>query len=789
MATSRTESGETIAQEPAGVQENVGVQEPAPVQRVVFHDDYELAILMEPNGRLRKVLHVRGVDGADFEALGRMDVVENARAAVDGDARATEWEERLHALRTTMQPIRYRTGPPGAAPGQPETVYCLATPIPNADGTLNSILLQTEDRTTALRVEKELQASEERFRALAESLPPMVWVADANGSVSYFSPQWERFSGRSQQELLGEGFRDLVHPDDLDLMRTQRDAEGEFRAVTFRMRRADGEYRWVEADYRVIYGRDGALLRLVGATTDITDRRNAEQLSQEQQEQLRAALEVTGLGRYSLYFREDRITGDDRLSEILGTDVPELMRAHGLNGLFAMVHLDDVARVQHAVETAAAGGPDYDVEYRMWRPTGDGDSPTELRWVAARGRVEFDDEGAFRMVGVVEDITERRREQETRLRWQKREAIGTLAAGVAHDFNNVISAILSNAALADRELSVGHSPVTSVAEIRRGAERAAEIVQRLLAFSREEREEELIRAPFDVGGVVQEACALVSSFLPSDATLRCTVGPDLPPVLGAGAEMHRVVVNLLTNAGYAVDGRAGTVTVSVERVDAPPDTPAAPPEVRISVEDTGPGIPEPVFTRIFDPFFTTKPTGKGTGLGLAAAQTIVRNHGGRLDAENLPDGGGARFTVLLPTVEHAVSAEPSAGAGAMLAGARVIFVDDEAPLVLLAERALPTYGHTVRAFRDPIAALDAVAADPSAVDALVTDLSMPGMSGLNLIARVRELRPDLPVVLSSGFLTTANRQEAERQGVDAIVPKPCSIDDLATALSSILAPG
>ncbi len=774
---------------------------------LVFHDDYELSLVLEPDGRLRDVLYADGVDGVDFFSFGDQTIVEISRRSEDGEARAAEWAQRLQVLSSTMLPVKYRTTPPGATPGQPETVECVATPVPAADGSLEAILLQAKDQTSTWRMGQQLRESEARFRVLAESLPQMVWVADPSGDVVYFSPQWSTFTGRSEDQLLGTGFLDLVHPDDRHLIHAKRNDEGEFQAVVFRLRRHDGEYRWMEADYRVMSDDDGNVIRWVGGTIDVTDRRDHEDAARELQEQLRVALSVTGMGRYALYLRENRITGDSQLSAILGIDVPESVRTGGLEALFSMLHADDVDYVRGAVEAAAAGGPDYDVEYRMWRPTGDASDTTELRWVAARGRVEFDDEGPLRMVGVVEDITERRAEEAARLRWQRREAIGTLASGVAHDFNNVISAILSNASLAETELRIGVSPSTSVAEIARGAERAAGLVQRLLAFSRDESDLEPTRAPFDLAQVVTEACALVSSTLPPDATLERSMTPDLPPVLGSSTEFHRVIVNLLTNAGYAIEGRRGTIRVRVERTDgtlaASPDTTTGPGLVLVQVEDTGPGIPAPVLGRIFDPFFTTKPAGKGTGLGLASVQTIVEEHGGTITAENLPDGAGARFTVLLPACGAAGHDDSNPGDGAVVddaptapgtalqtldrAQARLVFVDDEAPLVRLAERALPAHGFAVRAFTDPREALAAIAAAPADIDALVTDLSMPGLSGLELIEQVRGLRPDLPVVLSSGFLTAANRQQAVRQGVDAIVPKPCAIADLADALDRLLA--
>lgn len=761
---------------------------------LIFQDGYSLTLALEPDGRLRAVVDSHGVDGIDSLSFGTQNIVEAARHAHDGERRSAEWAERLRRLTQDRRPIRCTAWIPGTAPGRLDTVECVATPVPAADGSLECILIEANDRTSTNQVEQRLLDSESQFRTLAESLPQMVWVADASGAVVYFSPQWEHFTGRTQEELLGDGFMDLVPEEDHAALRAQVDTAGEFQVHQFRLRRHDGEVRWMEANYRIMTDDAGNLIRWIGGTTDITDRRLAADEMREQQEQLRSALALTGLGRYSLYLRDGRIDGDARNSEIHGLDVGALAASEGFGAAFALIHEDDIDRVRAGMEAAVAGGPDQDVEYRIWRDAPDGSGDRELGWVAARGRVEFDEDGPVRLVGVVEDITQRKLEEAARLRWQKREEISALASGVAHDFNNVISAILSNAALAETEMKLGASPETSIAEIAKGAERAADIVKRLLAIG---REDEPTREAFDLCEVAEEACSLVQATLPPDVALRCECEEHVPLVFGSSTQLHQVIVNLVANAKYALDGRGGTIDVCVSQVFTPaPAVDGKTPEqaIRVTVCDDGPGILQSAVPKIFDPFFTTKPAGKGTGLGLAAARTILDNHGGSITARNRA-GGGACFSVLVPTVDEVVGSAPPAGElddQSLLPlpshpVGRIFFVDDEAALVRLAERALPARGYAVRAFTDPSAALAAISDQPDAVDVLITDLSMPGLSGLELIQRVRGLRPDLPVVLSSGFLTAANREEADRHGVDVIVPKPCSVDDLAAAVVELLA--
>jgi signal transduction histidine kinase/ActR/RegA family two-component response regulator len=541
-----------------------------------------------------------------------------------------------------------------------------------------------------------------------------------------------------------------------------------------------------------VHGAGGELQTVVAQARDVVPERRHRQL----EEQLSTAIAISRLGRYTLHFREARLECDARFSEIAGVpDAADVLAEQGMAGFFSTIHADDVVHVQRAYERSLAGEHDYGMEYRLWRPTPHG---PELRWVAVLGRVEFDAEGPVQMVGVARDITDQRREGDARMHQQKREALGTLAGGIAHDFNNVISAILSNASVAEHELEVGDSPATSLEEIGRGARRARDLVKRMVAFS---REEEPTRELFDLAAVTAEACSLLRPTLPSGVELTVRAEHPLPRMLGDSGQLHQVIMNLVTNAAQAIGDGPGQIRVFVDEFEGPEYGPAGmvPPGdyLRIRVCDDGPGLPEDAIGRIFDPFFTTKPLGQGTGLGLAVTQTIVHNHDGFLTAESGP-ASGTVFGVYIPAA-HLVTVSlvappgapppPSAPAAAdddpNTGHARVLFVDDEEALARLAERAMPN-GCSAVALSDPTIALERFVSDPNAFDVLVTDLSMPGLTGLELINRVRAIRPELPVVLSSGYLTDESRRAAERLRIDAVVSKPCSIDDLAAAAVGVV---
>lgn len=667
-----------------------------------------------------------------------------------------------------------------------------AVPVPAADGRLESILVRLD---IAHEVGVLPAPDEARFQFLAETIPQMLWMARPEGTVEYLSPQWEAFSGVPVARLLADGYHSIIHPDDLATLDATETADGEYVMSPFRMRSASGEYRWVEATMKSVRGPDGELLRTVGTTVDVTARREAEDERRLLTEQLRAALAISGVGRFQVDLATGLIHGDAKIDELLGPPSTGPGTPRSFDEGVAQTHPEDLPRVETGLSASLEHGADYIHEYRILRPTADG---PEVRWISVRARPELVDGQAVRLVGVVADVTDRRAEDAARLRSQKREAIGTLAGGIAHDFNNVISAIWSNASVAETELRAGVSPETSIQEIKRGAERAADVVKRLLSFSREEQPE---RVPFDLCAVAREACELLRPTLADGVILEAPPEVDVHAVLGSASQLHQVIVNLVGNAGDAAADGGGHIWLAVDEIrTGTPSTlggtvDASLPAgnyVRLQVRDDGPGIPSAVMPRIFDPFFTTKAVGEGTGLGLAASQSIVRAHGGDIWADNEAGTTGAVFTVLLPASDRPVPDDDRGRRTTTVEapGGRVpqvLYVDDDEALAKLAARALPLHGCGVSAFTDAAEALAALRANPGRFDAIVVDLAMPGLSGLDLIEAARLIRPDLALIVSSGLVSGDQRHRAERLGVSAILPKPVSIESVAVAVLELTA--
>ncbi len=402
---------------------------------------------------------------------------------------------------------------------------------------------------------------------------------------------------------------------------------------------------------------------------------------------------------------------------------------------------------------------------------------------------------------IARDLTAQQQAQELRDRLesqlrqaQKTQALGTLSGGIAHDFNNILAAIRGFATLELEAEDLPELLQESLRQIQRAAERGAALVRRLLTFA---RPEEPKLAAVSLAAVVGEVAALLRATLPAMISIETRIDEAATYALVDGNQIHQVLMNLGTNAAHAIGGQPGQVRFALQRAivhesDGAPTHGLAPGTyVCMTVSDTGSGMDPQTVERIFDPFFTTKSREGGTGLGLSVVQGIVRSHGGAVTVHSEP-GVGTSFRILLPAAGRDL-APTAAGAGAppgpaAAAGTgHVLFVDDEAPLVALVSRALEQQGYRVTAITNPVQALAALRAAADGFDVLVTDLAMPGMSGLDLARAARELRSDLPVVVSSGYLRQEDLDAGRAQGVVHFILKTDLLQQIGPILGSVLA--
>ena len=399
-------------------------------------------------------------------------------------------------------------------------------------------------------------------------------------------------------------------------------------------------------------------------------------------------------------------------------------------------------------------------------------------------------EGSGRIVGQVSarrDVTRQMEMEERAAQADKLEAIGTLAGGIAHDFNNILSAIVGYTEMALRKCPGGSPIQRDLQAVLQGSHRATELVKQILAFSRQTRQDV---HPVQVGLIVKEAAKLLRAAIP--ATIEIRVGVRSSATVQADpTELHRIVVNLSTNAALAMHEQGGVLGIELEDEELGARFAAEHPEVqpgrfvRLTVRDTGCGMTREVMSRIFEPFFTTREPGRGTGMGLAVVHGIVARCGGAISVESEP-GHGTAFHVFLPAIEQETPAEPAAGDGPAGGAERILVVDDEPMVAGMVVELLGELGYRAVCCHDGAEALATVAADPGAVDLVITDMTMPGMTGDVLAQRLKSLRPGLPVILCTGYSERMSAEAARAQGIDGFAMKPASIAELSQLVRAVL---
>jgi PAS domain S-box-containing protein len=605
-------------------------------------------------------------------------------------------------------------------------------------------------------------------------------LLDAQATVLDVNEEACRSLGYAREELVGRHPRDFVEGLDGPALAGMMAVLGERGVATFDAvhRRKDGTRFPVET--RLALLRRGGPPVVVAFIRDVSEQEAARRALRESETRYERLVGLLPDG--VIAYHDGRVTvANAAMARLVGAE-----RAEDLLGrrVLDFVHPESRAAVVDRMRRVASGEQVPLIAETLLRV--DGSSfPAEVA-AAPFGPAEA--------LVVVRDIGERRRAEaqraalEERLRQsEKLEALGTLAGGVAHDFNNVLAAILGHADALAAELAPGTHGRDDALQIATAARRAKGVVQQILAFARRRPTE---ARPVDVAAAVREELPLVRAAMPAHLEIALRLDPDAGSVRADPTHLHQILLNLSANARDAMQDGGGRLGIEVSRADA--GTEGAPPGlppgsyVRLAVSDTGVGMDAPTRVRAFEPYFTTKPVGAGSGLGLSVVHGTALSLGGAVALDSEP-GRGTTVSVWLPRLEGAAASERPAAPAARAGSGRVLLVDDDPPVARAIARMLESLGYEVTTCGDGASALERFRADPGRFDAVVTDQTLPGLRGDQLTPALLAVRPDLPIVMCTGFSERLDEERALALGAGALLMKPLDRAQLGDALRSVLA--
>lgn len=647
--------------------------------------------------------------------------------------------------------------------------------------------LTTESRRRQ-QTESALVESERQYRHLVDESQGFICIHDLDGILLSVNPAAAHALGYHVDELTGANLRELLVPSlrhlfasYLERIRQQPTDSGNLRVVT----KAGEERVWMYQNRR--HDEAGQPPYVLGFAQDVTERVQTEKALSRSEERFRDLIEGSVQG--ILVHRDYTILfANQAYADIFGYETPDDL--YHLNSLASLIAPHERERVLGFRDARLAGesAPQH-YEYQGVRQNG------EPVWLDMQVRVIIWGETPA-IQSTVYDITERKRGEEARqrleeqlLQSQKMEAMGTLASGIAHDFNNILAAIFANVELAQYE-----TPPDSLAQqhhqaIITATQRAKALVQQILIFSRQTggHRQSVALAP-----LANEILGLLRAILPATIDLRYDIPDAVGTVNADPTQLHQVLMNLCMNAEYAMRATGGLLEIRVEALeiddtDAELGIVAMPgPYMRLTVSDTGPGIAPEVKARIFEPFFTTKAFGEGTGMGLALVHGIVTSHSGAITVDSTV-GEGTTFTMYLPRVSEPMSEPADVGDDPPHGTGRVLLVDDDPMITRSVPQLLTVLGYEVSPYTGVQEALSVFEEAPDQFDLVITDQTMPHLTGEQFAQALRRIRPDIPIILCTGFSHTMNAETAQTLGVDAFCMKPLQTWELAVTMKRVFA--
>ncbi len=674
--------------------------------------------------------------------------------------------------------------------GQEVIMEICAAPLFNKDGRLSGWYGFEKDISGRVRAESALRDSRERYRDLVETLNDWIWEVDATGAYAYLSPKVRETLGYDPEELLGKRFWDIMPVDEScrvsDLFKGLLVEPKPFTSLETTAIHKDGHKLMLDNSGKPFFDSYGEFLGYRGVNRDITERKRAEESLRKSQERLALVMEATNDGIWDWDIINDNLYASPRCNEIFGSKEGPTA-TNTFNTWSSGIHPDDYDRVKNAFYDHMEKNIPYDVEYRHGREGGG------YGWQNSWCKALFDKNGKiYRMVGAIRDITDRKRAEEERAELQRQlqqvqklEALGTLAGGIAHDFNNLLMGIQGRVSLMlmDTDASFPHSE--HMKGIESHVRSAADLTRQLLGFARGGKYEV---KPSDLNELIKEQNRMFGR-TNKEITIRGRYGKDLWPVEVDQGQIQQVLLNLYVNAAHAMP-EGGSLTVQTRNVAIDegyikPYKVTAGKYVKVSVTDTGVGMDKATRERIFEPFFTTREMGRGTGLGLATVYGIIKNHGGFINVYSEKDIGST-FNIYLPASEGMVNTEDKPSIELLKGQGTVLLVDDEAMVIDVGSEMIKSIGYRVLTAENGKEAVEVYKKNKNRIDMVILDMVMPDMGGGETYDNLKEIDPDIRVLLSSGYSLNGRAAEILDRGCDGFIQKPFDLKGLSNKIMEVL---
>ncbi len=648
------------------------------------------------------------------------------------------------------------------------------------DGNIIGFYGINRDRTEQKKSEDALRESEEKYRTILEEMDEGYYESDLHGNLTFFNDATLKIHRGLANDLLGKNYKQYLSPvqaqKNFQLFKQIYETGENVKIFDYEIIREDGSICLAEISGYPRKDQQGKITGFWGITRDRTEQKKAEIALKKSEELYRQLVENANDGIYITHqghikFHNSKtvmITGynDETLENMKFSD---------------LIHPEDKRNIYDVQQSRFEQGVTPEVfSFRVFN------KEKAILWVEL-SMIDIIWEGETAVLNFLRDVTHQKKIEGQLVQAQKMEAIGTLAGGIAHDFNNILASMIGFTELVLEDVEQDTSLADNLKEVLIGGGRAKDLVNQILAFARQSEEN---LEPVMVCDIANEALRLIRSSLPSTIEIQSNIISE-SSILANPTQVNQIIMNLCTNAAHAMEESGGTLSIDLFDVcitesDESIDLNLGPGDyLKLEISDTGAGIPPDTINSIFEPYFTTKKVGEGTGMGLSVVQGIVQKYGGRIRVQSEPSFG-TMFTLYFPVVDEQKGHSFVEKREFVGCGERILLVDDEFPIVKMGRQLLMRMGYEVTTQTNSQNALELFRSQPDAFDLVITDMTMPNLTGDQLAQEMLQIRPDILVVLCTGYSKQITEEWAEQVGIKALVFKPIVKDDLAATIRRVL---